>query len=171
MKPNKNQVFFFILKTTIIIIYQKREREQKMVLNLIDICMNSISKNLDQIKYLDVCLTSTQKELLIQRLSNYTSFYNKNLNIIIKSLFTSNIKIIKFYKCDQINEAFLKYVAKNTNFQLKSLTISRCDNVTGIFNYSPFNPHFFLSIRLIQTKDLKISLRLNMVWRIFVLKG
>jgi hypothetical protein len=104
-----------------------------MVLKLIDICMNSISKNLNQIKYLDVCLTSTQKELLIQRLSNHCQLNNTNLNIIIKSLFTSNIKIIKFYKCDQITEVFLKYVAKNTNFQLKYLTICRCNFVTGIF--------------------------------------
>lgn len=102
-----------------------------MVLKLIDICMNSIAKNLNQIKYLDVCLTSTQKELLIQRLANHSQFHNKYLSVIVKSLFTSNVKSIKFYKCDQINEIFLKYVAKNAKFQLKSLTIARCDQVTG----------------------------------------
>ena len=102
-----------------------------MVLKLIDICMNSISKNLNQIKYLDVCLTSTQKELIIQRLSNHSQFYSQNFNIIIKSLFTSNIKFIKFYKCEQINDVFLKLIAKKSKFQLKSLTITRCDNITG----------------------------------------
>ncbi len=93
--------------------------------------MNSISKNLNQIKYLDVCLTSTQKELIIQRLSNHCQFYSQNFNIIIKSLFTSNIKFIKFYKCEQINDVFLKLIAKKSKFQLKSLTITRCDNITG----------------------------------------
>ena len=95
-----------------------------MVLKLIDICMNSISKNLNQIKYLDICLTSTQKELIIQRLANHNQFFNDSTNVIIKSLLTPNIKIIKFYKCEQITETLLKLISK-------SLTIARCDNITG----------------------------------------
>lgn len=105
-----------------------------MVLKLIDICMNFITKNLTQVKYLDLCLTSIQKELIIQRLANHSLFNSLNIQFIIRSLFTSNIKMIKFYRCEQINESLLKLIARQqliTRFQLRLLTICRCDNVTG----------------------------------------
>ncbi len=102
-----------------------------MVLKLIDICLNYISVNLNRIKSIDSHLTINHKELLIQRLANHNYFDDDSLKSITKYLFTDNIDTIKFYKCKQINDSALKFISKNTRFQLKVLSVCRCINVTG----------------------------------------
>jgi hypothetical protein len=93
--------------------------------------MNNISKNLKKIKNLDTCLTIIQKQEIIQRLLNHNQFYEVNLKFIFDNLFAQNLKELNFYKCDQINDHFLRLLTKQCKFQLKLLKINRCYNVSG----------------------------------------
>jgi hypothetical protein len=111
--------------------FDKQTFVRKMVLKLIDICLTSISTNLDRIKNIDSHLTTTHRELLIQRLANHGLFDANNFDAFKKHLFADSIKTVKFYRSDQISDFILKSISKSSRFQLKVLSICRCTNITG----------------------------------------
>ena len=101
-----------------------------MVKYLHDICLNFIQSNLDKIPNAGERLPTVHKELLLERIADHDLLIPEYIPFAIQQLFSSSLRHVTFYKCDQVTDEFLCVLA-NRKCVLDSLTIQRCQSVTG----------------------------------------
>ncbi|CAG2229123.1 F-box/LRR-repeat protein 2-like [Mytilus edulis] len=102
-----------------------------MVKHLHDICLNFIQSNLDKIPNAGERLPTVHKELLLERIADHDLLIPEYIPFAIKQLFSSSLRHVTFYKCDQVTDEFLCVLA-NQKCVLDSLTIQRCQCVTDV---------------------------------------
>ena len=101
-----------------------------MVKHLHDICLCFIQRNLHVIPNAGQRLPTVHKELLLERIADHDLLVPEYIPFVIRELFSSSLRHITFYKCDQVTDDFLCALA-NQKCVLDSLTIHRCQSVTG----------------------------------------
>ena len=98
--------------------------------SLRDICLEFIGNNLHCITRASQYLATVHKELIIERLAFHNRFTESYLPHVTYNLFSPQLERINLFKCNQINETWLRQLAAS-KCQLRFLTIHGCENVTG----------------------------------------
>jgi hypothetical protein len=148
-----------------------------MVLELKDICLNYIAKNFSVINNFNhTLLSSTQKEIIIERLVNHNWLYllpsSSNIQSIesyqrslVKYFFNGHLNAITFNDCNQLNDIFIQLITQlvsSDDLEIKSLAIIKCIKVTGKY----FSSRTIININLtiiiqfyfyLSNKDVGIS--------------
>jgi hypothetical protein len=101
-----------------------------MVKLLSDICLNVIHVSLDKMPDIGLYLPTVYKEMLIERLAWHDMISPDYLPYISRQLFSSSLRRINFYKCEQVNDTVLQLLAA-AKCKLEYLTVNQCQDVTG----------------------------------------
>ena len=108
----------------------KQNQRETNTKNLSDLCLQCIANNLHSIPRCGRYLASVHKEALIELLACHDQLTPQYLPHVTYNLFSSNLKCVNFYKCDQVTDSVLKLLA-SSKCQLRFLTIHGCTEVTG----------------------------------------
>ncbi|CAF1576423.1 unnamed protein product, partial [Didymodactylos carnosus] len=101
-----------------------------MVLKLRELLIKKIAINLAAIRDEGrFYLTSKQRELVLQWLSNHDYLTQDITPHIMRHLITSQLYEMNFYKCTQLTDQMLIEFS-TSQFKLKKLTIHKCDQVS-----------------------------------------
>ena len=101
-----------------------------MVKLLSDICLNVIHLSLDKIPDIGLYLPTVYKEMLIERLAWHDMLTSDYLPFVSQQLFSSSLRRINFYKCEQVNDTVLQLL-EAAKCKLEFVTVNQCQNVTG----------------------------------------
>ncbi|XP_013397167.1 F-box/LRR-repeat protein 7-like [Lingula anatina] len=100
-----------------------------MVRSLKDCCLQAIARNLNRISRVGRQLPHVHKELILKWLSDHDMLTDDYLPHITYHLFSANLKVINFYKCNQVTDHLL-YQLSQSGCMLKHLTVHECNNVS-----------------------------------------
>jgi hypothetical protein len=114
-----------------------------------DLCLDCVGKNLHCITRSSQYLAPLHKELIIERLAFHDCFTESYLPHVTYNLFSPRLERINLYKCNQIDDKWMKQLAES-KCKLRFLTIHSCDNVKGKSKLNKYLP-------IIKTDDWKIT--------------
>ena len=98
---------------------------------LANLCLFCVARNLEQLSRVGKHLTRIDKEILLEWLCDHDGFTAERLPSITYNLISPQLQQITFRYNEQINDGLLNKLAV-TGCRLKSITIIRCPNVTGM---------------------------------------
>ena len=101
-----------------------------MVKLLSDVCLGVIQQSLDKIPHVGSYLPTVFKEKLVERLAWHDQLTPAYLPAISYNLFTTTLRQLNLYKCEQVTDHVLQLLA-SAKCKLEFIGIVRCVNVTG----------------------------------------
>lgn len=99
--------------------------------SLVDLCLFSVSNNLDKINNVGKFLSWSDKEVLLERLCDHDLITDGHISLISSSLLSPQLQTVSLkYNENQITDAVLGNLAL-CGCQLSNLTLKYCHKLTG----------------------------------------
>lgn len=99
--------------------------------SLVDLCLFSVSNNLNKLNNVGSFLSWSDKEVLLERLCDHDMLTEDNITFISKHIFSPQLQTVSLkYNDKQITDNVLGHLAIS-GCQLSSLTLKYCHKLTG----------------------------------------